>query len=351
MITLNEIAAHRLRNQQLVSPDFCTVKELVAYMGAMQAQDALMLKWAIGLRVQATTNQLVEQALADGDILRTHLMRPTWHCVTPEDIHWLLKLTAPQILSICKTRDKNLELTEQIYSRSNAIIEKVLADNGHLTRDEILPALHAAGIDTDENRASHLFMRAELERIICSGKPKAHKQTYALLSERAPDLLNLHHDEAVMKLAKRYFSSHGPATLQDFAWWSGLSFRDVRSTQDMLQSAFVKESLDAKDYWFSPDMSPITHTDRVLALPAYDEFLISYRDRTASLSSERNARAVSSNGIFRPVILVDGQVAGVWKRTAKGKQVLIEAEYFETLSPALKQKTDEALDQYRRFIS
>ena len=349
MIDSTQITTLRLNNQELISSGCTSVKEVVGRMGAMQAQDAAMVKWAIGIRLAGSTNQLVEQAIADGEILRTHLMRPTWHYVTPEDIQWLLKLTASQIKTLLKSRDKVLELTEQIYTQSNNIIEKALAEHGHLTRDEILPALHTAGIPTDMNRASHLFMRAELEGIICSGKPKTHKQTYALLSERAPHQVNLNHDEAVVELAQRYFRSHGPATLNDFAWWSGLSLKDVRMAMYMLQPFLISEKIENKVYWFAPDVTSKPANDSVHALPAYDEFLISYRDRTASLPPEINAKAVSNNGIFRPVILVNGKVIGIWKRTIKGKLIQFETEFFQPISTELKQNIYDALDNYLKF--
>jgi hypothetical protein len=346
----SQISDIRLTNQQIASSKCKTAKDVVAWMGAMQAQDYYMVKWAIGQRISGSNEHDVDSAIDSGEILRTHLMRPTWHFVSPDDIHWLLKLTALKIKTSMKSRDRELELTEQVYSKCNSIIEKALAQEGHLTRDELVLLLQTSKIRTNENRASHIFMRAELERIICSGKLKNKKQTFALLSERAPNHKNLHRDEALAQLAQRYFTSHGPATLHDFAWWSGLSLRDVKHAIDMVQSCFVSETIQDKEYWFTSTDALAPTNNSVYVLPAFDEFLISYKDRSASLPQEINSKAVSNNGIFRPTIIANGKVVGIWQRTIKAGRVIIATEFLQPVSKVLKSKAKEAFTRYVDFI-
>jgi hypothetical protein len=346
-----QISALRLTNQQIISSKCKTAKEVVAWMTGMQAQDYYMVKWAIGQRLSGSTEHLVDIAIDMGEILRTHLLRPTWHFVSSEDIHWLLKLTAPHIKTSMKSRDKELELTEPVYSKCNSIIEKALFRHGHLTRDELVQILNAKKIKTDENRASHIFMRAELEGVICSGKPKNKKQTFALLSERAPNSKTLHHEVALAQLAQRYFMSHSPATLQDFSWWSGLSVRAAKNAIDMVQSFFVSETINDQVYWFTSNLASVPSSNKVYVLPAFDEFLISYKNRTASLPLHINSKAVSNNGIFRPVIIVNGQVAGIWQRTIKTERVIIETEFFHPVSNTIKSKAEEAFVLYANFIA
>ena len=345
-----QISALRLINQQIISSKCNSAKSVVALMGAMQAQDSNMVKWAIGQRWPGSVVQQIDTAIDKGEILRTHLLRPTWHYVSPDDICWLLKLTAPRIKRAMKSRDKELGLTEQIYSKCNAIIEKELSHQGHLTRDELVQLLTASKIKTDENRASHIFMSAELEGIICSGKQKNKKQSFALLSERAPNPEILNHHEALARLAQRYFMSHGPATLQDFTWWSGLSVVEAKQALNSVQSSFVSETINGLVYWFAPTINSLPTDNNVCVLSAFDEFLISYKDRTASLPKELNSKAVSNNGIFRPVLIVDGQVVGIWNRTIKGERVLIETKFLQPVHNYIKFEIEKAFAGYAAFI-
>jgi len=328
-MTLTEISSCRLVSQKIASTEFSAAKEVVEWMGAMQAQDFAMAKWAVGLRLLNPTNAKIEDALNKGEILRTHVMRPTWHFVSSDDIYWLLDLTANKIKSSMKSRDKELELSEAVYTKCNQIIGQLLAGGVHLSREELATSFNNAHIKTDNNRLSHIMLRAELEGIVCSGHVNGNKQTHTLLSDRVPYKKILSRDESLAELAKRYFTSHGPATLQDFVWWSGLSVTDARQGFEAVKALFISETIDAVQYWFK-DSFPGNPIDRnaIYLLPAFDEFLISYRDRSASLSLIHHKKAVSDNGIFRPIIVVDGQVTGLWKRTIKKDEVMISTSSF-----------------------
>ncbi|MDP4239393.1 MAG: winged helix DNA-binding domain-containing protein [Bacteroidota bacterium] len=349
-MTLSEIATLRIRNQQIEGSEFQTVKELVSWMGAMQAQDFAMVKWAVGLRMPHSTEKIIDTAYNQGEIIRTHLMRPTWHLVAADDIYWMLELTAPRIKPLLKARDKQLELDELIYAKSNRMLEKVLANGQCLTREELVREYDRVHIRTDENRLSHLMLRAELDGVVCSGPLKATKLTYSLLCDRVPAGKVLTRDEALAELATRYFKSHSPATLRDFVWWSGLSVTDARKAMDMIRFSSVAIGTDT--YWLSNSFSNVpSGKPSIHLLPAYDEFLIGYTDRRAALATVHNKKAISENGIFRPVILVNGLVTGLWKRNTKKDMVKIETNHFQIHDEEILIAIDKESTRYGLFLN
>lgn len=351
-MNITDITYLRLFNQQLIGSACKTAKEIVGKMGAMQAQDFSMAKWAIGCRLPGSTGITIEAELNKGDILRTHLMRPTWHFVSSDDIYWLLELSAPQIKAIVSARDKRLQLNENIYRKSNFIIENALQGGEHLSREELAKELESAEIPIDYNKVSHYLLRAEIDGIICSGRIKNNKYTYALLEERVPKKKKITREEATSWLAQRYFSSHGPATIQDFIWWSGLSITESKRALEMVKSNFVSEIIEKQTYWF-PNTASIPEPDKntVFLLPAFDEFIISYRDRTASLLIADHKKAVSSNGIFRPVIVINGQVTGLWKRITQKDKVTLETILFQPVNNTIQNLIQETVFQYENFLN
>jgi len=345
-----EIIQHRLVNQQLATNSFNTAKELVGWMGAMQAQDYNQAKWAIGVRLPHLTGDQIESTFNTGEILRTHLMRPTWHFVSADDIYWMLELTASQIKAVLNSRHRLLELTEIGVRKSQEVMEKALSTKNSMTREELLNELQKANIPTDLQRASHFMLRAEIDGLICSGVIKGKKQTYDLLSVRVPRKIIMLKEEALAKLAKSYFSSHGPATLPDFVWWSGLSVSDARRGLEMNRPGLNSDSTGSETYWYvNPVIVPKTLPDSVYLLPAFDEFLISYKNRRAIITAEDHKKAISENGIFRPVILVNGQISGLWKRTFKKDRVVVEIEYFRPHNITEKHLIDDAVDSFGYF--
>jgi hypothetical protein len=350
-MTLKDIAITRLVNLQIVCTKFKTVMEIVNWMGAMQAQDLPMSKWAVGIRLPGSVEKVINDAIDNAEIIRTHLMRPTWHLVSSEDIYWMLELTAPQIKSSLKSRHKELELTPDTVNKSNTIIEKALLKKHHLTRQEIIAHLHKAKISTNDNRASHLLLCAELEEIICSGKIVKNKQTYALLNERVKKIKNISRDEALTKLAVKYFSGHSPATLDDFSWWSGLHAKDARQALESAEPDLIKKKINSVEYYLMDKSFPVKIFKDVHLLPAYDEFLISYKDRSASLAAPNNKRTISMNGIFKPVVVINGEVKGTWKRTNKKDDINIEVELFADQDKSTKNLILEAADKYGFFMS
>lgn len=350
-MTPKEISNLRLNNQQLINSKFKTAKDVVSYMGAMQAQDFEMVKWAVGIRFPNSRIQMIESAINKGEVIRTHLMRPTWHLVSVNDVYWLLELTASKIKSSMKSRDRQLELSEAIYKKSNRILEKALLGRKCLTREEIKTKFEKNKIDTDNNRLWHILINAELDKIICSGPIKKNKQTYALLDERVSNKRNFTRDEALAELATRYFTSHCPATIKDFSWWSGLSVKDANNSLEMVKSNFISETINSKIYWFTNSISKAKNVeDTVHLLPAYDEFLISYKDRSAALPQRLNNKAVSSNGIFYPTLLLNGQIIGLWKRTTTKDKVVISINPFKQNNKKTNVFISEAADRFHHFL-
>jgi hypothetical protein len=311
---LTDIYNIRLINQQISASELKSVKDVVNWMGAIQAQDFAMSKWAIGIRLSNSTNKIIETEFNRGEILRTHILRPTWHLVSAQNIRWMLNLTAPGIKARLKLRHRDLDLTESIFTKCNTIIQNALKGNNHLTREELVALLINAQVPLKGQRAYHILVRAELDGLVCSGTLKGGKQTYALLDERVPKAEVLTKEESLKKIAGIYFSSRGPATLQDFKWWSGLSVADSRNALEIVKPDLVYEKVGVETYWFlSCHNSPRIANNSAHLLPAFDEFLISYKDRNASLTLTNFKKAVSENGIFRPVIVINGQVMGLWK--------------------------------------
>jgi hypothetical protein len=348
---VGHIALARLRNQWIAASKAKTPKDVVSWMGALQAQDFPMAKWAIGLRLPDATRRVVESAIDSGEIIRTHLLRPTWHFVAADDLRWILALTAPQIAASVRTRHRQLGLSTEILNASTALIERALQREPALTRDEVISELSGAGIATDGSRAYHHLLNAELGGVICSGPTRNGKLTYALLEARVPGGAPVPREVALVHLARRYYTSHGPATLQDFVWWSGLSVGDARRGLEGAKPHLVSEEIDAQIYWFAE--SP--HTDQadthaVHLAPAYDEFLIGYRDRSAALPLDHFEKAVYENGVFRPAIVASGQVVGLWKRATKGHQTVVETTLFAPQSDSMSALISEATERYRRYL-
>src|SRR6266702_3694762 len=228
MTTHPNIAHQRLHNQLITQQTFEKAGDVVKWLGAVQAQDYAAAKWALGLRMQNSTDEI---------ILRTHVMRPTWHFVLPADIRWMLALTAPRVLATIAYYDRTLGLDDTVFTHTNTVLAKALQGGKQLTRDELASVLQQAGIATDNlQRTGHVLMHAELDGIICSGARRGKQFTYALLDERTPQARTLDRGEALAEFARRYFTSRGPATLQDFVWWSGLTVADARTGLEMVTS-------------------------------------------------------------------------------------------------------------------
>ncbi len=347
----DNISVLRSLNQQLNDSKLQTSKDIAGWMGAIQAQDYSMSKWALGIRLQNSTEDSINKEINSGSIVRTHLLRPTWHFVSSDDIYWILELTAPRIKASLIFRDKQLGLTDAIFNKCNRILEKSLRDCNHQTREELVLELKKSKINVAENRASHIFLRAEMDGIICSGKQKNGKPTYAILEEWVPVHEKIYRDEALKELALRYFSSHGPATINDFNWWSGLSMTDVKLALNYNKDYLTSEVILNQTYWMAnKNIKPNPDFNEIYFLPAYDEFLIGYRDRAASLSLVHNKKVISNNGIFHPTLLQNGQVIGTWKRNINNNRVILSKNIFKPGTANQDNILLRSLTRYSDFI-
>jgi len=317
-----QLLKQRLLNQHLIKPEYSSVSKLVNYFGAVQAQDFAMSKWAIGIRTPGATQKKVEAALNKGSILRTHVLRPTWHLVSAEDIYWMIELSAAKIKAIMCSNEKKLGIDEALFKKTNMIIEKALSKHEQLNRDEITQLFNKHKIAVNENRLSHFLIRAELDAIICSGKIINNKNTYALLDNRVTNKKTINREEALCMLAEKYFRSRGPATVVDFAWWSGLSLTDAKKGLHAVEAKLEKEKINSSVYYFKSPNNTAGITSAVFALPAFDEYLISYKNRAPALHS--NKKNISINGIFWPVIIAEGKVAGMWSRKIVNDNLVIK---------------------------
>lgn len=343
----------RLHSQQLVNPQFDNPKDLVSWMGAIQAQDYGMSKWAIGLRLKSGTLETVNEALQKGEILRTHVMRPTWHYVAAEDIRWMLKLSARRIIAANDSfaKDRGQDISTTIYNKANALLEKILANNNHLTKQEIDEAFKEVGLETDERQSNRFLTRAEAEGIICSGIDKNNKITFALLEERVPPVKELHKEEALAKLTRNYFRSHSPAGLKDFVWWSGLSVTEAKLGIASIEQELISERFGAENLYIHHSCKDEKVTDILHILPSYDEYLISYKDRSDVLKAKHRPKAFNAFGIFRPVVLHNGQIVGNWNKVTKKNELSVNMEWFENNIKIKKTLLHKAEERYIAFLS
>jgi DNA glycosylase AlkZ-like len=303
--------------------------------------------------LHSATDDDIERAVTTGAILRTHLLRPTWHFVTPADIRWLLALTAPRVHAASAYMYRKLALDEAVFKRSNAALISALQGNQHLTRDELRGVLEQAGIRTDgELRMGYLMMRAELDGVVCSGARRVNQFTYALLDERVPQSRTLERHEALADLAMRYFMSRGPATVQDFAKWSGLTIADSKTGLDAVKHQLQHEVVDGKGYWFSEsNAAPKPKTSTAYLLSIYDEYISSYKDRSAIVDLKDAARLMVLGNALNYIIVVGGQIVGTWKRTFKKGAVIIETKPFRSLTKAEHRAVASAAQQYGEFLN
>jgi hypothetical protein len=348
------LAHQRLHTQHIAGPGLDKPEDVVRLLGAVQAQDYPAAKWAVGLRLRNATDSDIERAFTDGRILRTHVMRPTWHFVMPEDIRWMLALTAPRVRALLAHYDRQQEVDASTIARSDDLIEKALQGGKHLTRSELGAILQQDGIKTADNpRLGHLIMHAELNAVVCSGPRRGNQHTYALLDERAPQARTLPGDEALAALTLRYFTGHGPATVKDYVWWSGLTTTDAKAGLEMVKSHLTHETIDGQTYWFSEsaqftsDPSPTAYL-----LPIYDEYIVGYKDRSAALDAAHTDKLDPLRCIFfGHLIIIDGQIAGSWKRTLSKNAVTLEAQPFTPLTPAQLEAYTTAAHRYAHFLN
>ena len=349
----SDISQLRLTNQGVASPSFSRPDEVVDWLVAVQAQDYYGAQWALGIRMQNPSEAALEAAMSAGTILRTHVLRPTWHFVTPADIRWLLALTAPRVHQASGTMYRQLDLDEARLKRSQEVLAAALQGGRQLTREELRGALEEAGIDTDSGlRTAYIVMAAELDGIICSGARRGKQFTYALLEERAPQARRLERAEALAELTRRFFTSRGPATEYDFAKWSGLTVSDARRGLEMVGDQLEHADLDGQAYWQAAGQPPLQNAPSPSAylFSVFDETISSYKDHSEIAQGGIWEKLVAMGNGLRNIIVLDGQVVGTWKRTLGKGTVTVATELYVELSAAEQQAVGQAGERYAAFL-
>jgi len=351
VIKPEEIAWRRLAGQFLTVPGPAKPADVVRRLGAVQAQDYAGAKWALAQRTKAATDAAVDRAVDAGTIVRTHVLRPTWHFVAAEDLRWMLALTGPRISRALASYNRVLEITPAVIRRSHAAITKALEGGRHLTRAEVAAVLSRAKVGAlTGHRFGRLVVQAELDAIICSGARRGKQSTYALLDERVTAARGFVRDTALAELARRYFPTRGPASAHDFAWWSGLTVADARRAVAILGRELEPIDVGGRPFWMSagakaPPRKPCAHL-----LPNYDEYFIGFVDRSAigrRLGSVE--RVTGGNALLNHIATVNGQIVGGWKRTAAGPRVTLRFDLPSRLSRAERALLDREIGRYRAF--
>lgn len=347
------LVARRLAAQRIARRGTTTPGELVARMGAIQAQDFGATKWAIGLRLPdgAATDADIERAIAEGTILRTHALRGTWQLIAPADVRWILSLVAPRLVSRLATWRRELDLDVATFRRSRVALARALRDGEHLTRVELAAALRGAGISTAGQRMAYLLSQAELEGLICGGTRRGKQFTYTLLDHRAPGTpAVLDRGQALAELARRYFQTRGPATVDDFVWWSGLSVSDARAGLEAIRSTLASDVLDGRTYWRADTARATAAIPDANLLPAFDEYLVAYRNRNLVLNPDHVNRVNAGGGFLNPCVVVGGRVVGIWRRVLQRKVVEIQLRMFQKPTRAEQQAIGAAAQRYGAFL-
>jgi hypothetical protein len=342
-----------------VGAPFESPPDVVQGLLAVQSQDYPGAKWAIGQRSASTTDAEIDTLFDSGAILRTHVMRPTWHFVDPADIRWLLELTAPRVHQANAYQYRQLEIERETAARARAVMERALAGGVAMTRAELGRLLTDGGIPASGLRLGYLIGHAELEGVLCSGPRRGKRQTFALLEERVPPTRPRSRDEALVELARRYVEGHGPAQVADLAWWSGLTVADARTALEQATPPLGRESIDGRAFWVSPSAPTSGGTDAegppagqpaVRLLPNYDELLIAFRDRTDAIDPGLPEPARVAEAILAHMIVRNGLVVGGWRRRDDGASVYLTTDVLVALDEAEAGALEDAVERYRAFV-
>jgi len=346
-----DLLGARLRRQRLAGGGFANATEAVSAQLAVQAQDYLGALWGLGQRVTGASESTIEQALAERSIVRAWPLRGTLHFVAAEDLRWLLDLLAPRLLQRSRRRLKDdFDLDERVVERARKVCERALGGGRALTREALYAAFDDARITTGGSRGLHLVWWLAHAGVLCFGTRVGKQHTFVNLDDWLPPTRRLSRETALAELARRYFASRGPATLRDFAWWSGLPAADAAAAHEAVRRELAALDVDGRTYWCAADdeAGRGAKAPRVHLLPAYDEYTVAYADRDAFLDVQHATRA--GNGIFKPALLVDGRIAGGWKRTLAKTTVDLVPDWFEPPTTTTMKAFDIAAARYAAFL-
>ena len=352
MPTTLPLPRHRLLAQHIAGPKFGSVLETVAAMGALQAQDYTAALWAIGLRTEGATLESVEQAIEDGEIARTWPMRGTLHFVAAQDLRWMVGLMAPCAIQKAAARARQLEIDDEALKTTRKLLEAALGGGKRLTRAELYAVLASGGVPPDGQRGIHILGRLAQECVICLGPHRGKQPTFVLVEDWLTPAPAREREEAVAELARRYFRSHGPATVHDFAWWTGLTITEARAGLESVAAAFEQETVGKATYWFEPHKAKHASTTGMHLLPGFDEYILGYQDRGAILTPEHAKKIVpGNNGMFMAAMVADdGAVLGTWRRSVAKGAVTVTPEPFGEFGEAEREAFELAGQDFARFL-
>ena len=349
---LIELARRRLHNVGLTAARFTEPEQVVRRLGAVQSQDFGPAKWSLGQRCTDVDDAAVGEAFAAGRILRTHVLRPTWHFVLAEDIRWMLDLTAPRVLARTAYHERQTGV-DGVLGKAVDLIGEALRGGRHLTRKGIGEELRAHGIELDGQRLGHVLGHAELVGVVCSGALDGRQHTYALLDERAPQARRLSREEALAELTLRFFTSRGPATVKDFAWWSSLTMTDIRNGLDLVAGRLQREVVDGIVYWSGTETGPplVPPSPSALLVQGYDEYVVGFTEskHLADLSGVARSQRWD-RPVFTGIVLLDGQLAGHWKRTVGADSVAVETFRYAPFGVVQQDALERAVQDHGRFL-
>jgi hypothetical protein len=345
-----DIGRTRLANQHIARPTFDDPAEVVRWFGAVQAQDYLGALWALGLRSRAATEASVETAIERRAIIRTWPMRGTLHFVAAEDARWMLPLLTPRVIASTASRFRGLGLDDAAFSRSARLTEKALGGAMPVRRDALYEIWNTAGIDTRDSRGLHILGYLAQRGLICFGPREGKQHTLVLLEEWLAPSPTLARDEALGALALRYFTSHGPATVHDFSWWSGLTVTDARAGVESVKSQLESETIEKRTLWFRPTPVSRAGFGNAYLLPAWDEYTVAYRDRLDVLDPKYATKVNAGGGVLKPVIVIRGEVVGSWQRTIAKGRVVVKPSLFKRVAGADLEAVEKAAAKYGKFL-
>jgi hypothetical protein len=343
-----DLARRRLLAQRVTGARFADPREAVSFLCAVQAQDYLGALWAVGLRTRGANETAVERAIADRSVVRTWPMRGTLHLVSAADVRWMLALLAPAAVAASAARERQLGLDDAAFARSRDLLARALHGGRRLTRDALYAALREGGVSPAGQRGIHVLSRLSQERFLCPAAREGKQQTFALFEEWVPAARALPRAEALAELAARYFTGHGPATVEDLAWWAGLPARSAREAVALARPRLARQLVDGRELWRSASASPRRSSSGGMhLLPPFDELLVGYRDRSAILDP---AHAERVNHLLSPTIVADDRVVGTWTRSLKGDSVVVKAAFFERSGRARQEALAAAAERYAAFV-
>ena len=349
-----DIAIRRLWAHGLAEPKFKTAGEVVNWLGAVQAQEYPGGSWTIGMRLPGSTTADIEAAVADKNVVRVFFMRGTIHFVPGKDIRWMLPVVAERVRRILHTTAKynKTGLDEDTFLKAKDVLAKAMQGQPPLIRDEVKQAMIDAGIQTTNNGYMFLLQRAQIDGLVCYGSHRGKQQTFTLLEEWVPPASTLDREAGLAEFARRFFASHGPATLHDYANWAGLPMADARAGLEANRAALREDVIDGVAYYSAPDAvnAPLPESPLAHLLQMYDEYFFGYKDRSASIPAGYQERWSAQDPLFGAAIIIDGRMVGTWRRVLKSKTITYTFDFFEPVTGARHAAVLYAAQRYADFL-